>query len=208
MCGLGLAAGARVLDLCTGTGALAVVAAGAGASEVAAVDLSLRSAVATRVNTRRHGAEVRVLRGDLFAPLDDHERFDLIVSNPPYVPSRSAALPRHTLGRCWDAGLDGRLLVDRICAQAHDRLTPGGSLLLVQSSVTDEARTVEHLQDSGLAVDVVRRRTEPFGPVMRSRAEHLRARGLIGSGQAEEGLVVLRATRPHRPSSAEAGADT
>ncbi|MFC7491044.1 MULTISPECIES: HemK2/MTQ2 family protein methyltransferase [unclassified Knoellia] len=208
MCGLGLAAGARVLDVCTGTGALAVVAALAGAAEVTAVDLSLRSAAATRVNARRHGASVRVLRGDLFAPLDEGETFDLIVSNPPYVPSRSADLPRHTLGRCWDAGFDGRMLVDRICAQAHDRLAPGGSLLLVHSTVTDEVRTMAKLQDSGLEVDVVSRQTEPFGPVMRSRAEHLRSRGLIASDQSEEGLVVLRATRPIGSTQPVTGADS
>lgn len=192
---LGLAAGASVLDLCTGTGALAVAAARAGAAEVTAIDISLRSAANAWLNAKRHGASVRVLRGDLFAPLDPDERFDLVVSNPPYVPSGSSRLPRHTSDRCWDGGPDGRMLLDRIGAEAFGRLRPGGSLLLVQSAVAGESRSVLGLRESGFAVEVVRRESEPFGPVMRSRAEALRRRGLIDSGQADEELVVIRAVK-------------
>lgn len=192
---LGLAAGSSVLDLCTGTGALAVAAVRAGAAKVTAVDLSLRSAANAWLNAKRHGVPVRVLRGDLFGPLATGEHFDLVVSNPPYVPSRSGRLPRHTVSRCWDGGPDGRLLLDRICTESFDRLRPGGSLLMVQSTVAGDARSVLGLRERGFEVEVVRRESEPFGPVMRSRAEALRACGLIDDGQWDEELVVIRATR-------------
>lgn len=198
---LGLAAGASVLDLCTGTGALAVAAVRAGAAKVTAVDLSLRSAANAWLNARRHGVAVRVLRGDLFGPLATGEHFDLVVSNPPYVPSHSGRLSRHTVSRCWDGGLDGRLLLDRICTESFDRLRPGGSLLMVQSTVAGDARSVLGLREAGFDVEVVRREREPFGPVMRARANALRSRGLIVDGQTDEELVVIRATRAQDSSA-------
>jgi len=125
-------AGRRVLDLCTGSGVLAVCAAMAGAHEVAAIDVSRRAVLACRLNARLNGVRVRALRGDLLAPIDG-ARFDLIVSNPPYVPAEADELPRRGPGRAWEAGRAGRALLDRICAEAPARLAQGGALLLVQS---------------------------------------------------------------------------
>lgn len=193
---LGRARGARVLDLCTGTGALAVAAALAGAAEVTAVDLSYRSSANAWLNARRHGVRATVLRGDLFGALATSEQFDLILANPPYVPSFSARPSRHRVDRCWDAGVDGRSVLDRICRGAFNRVAPGGSLLLVQSDVAGEDHTLTALLQSGFDAAVVRRVSEEFGPVMRSRAAVMRENGLIAQGQVAEELVVISATRP------------
>jgi release factor glutamine methyltransferase len=128
------ASGRTVLDVGTGTGAVAIAAARAGASSVTAVDLSLRSAIATWINSRLHRAPVTVHHGDLFAPLGGR-RFELVLTNPPYVPSKSGMLPRHRKGRCWDAGPDGRFLLDRICDAAPGVLADDGLLLIVQSEL-------------------------------------------------------------------------
>ena len=88
-----LVAGARVLDVCTGSGVLAIAAARAGASRVTAVDVSWRAVIAAWLNARLNGVRLRVRRGDLLEPVRG-ERFDLIVSNPPYIPSEGDALPR------------------------------------------------------------------------------------------------------------------
>src|SRR5205085_3406486 len=77
---------ASVLELCAGTGAVAISAALRGAREVTTVDISRRSVLATRVNARLNGVRVRARRGDLFAAVGN-ARFDAIVSNPPYVPA-------------------------------------------------------------------------------------------------------------------------
>lgn len=186
--------GRHVLDLGTGSGALALTAAHLGAASVTAVDLSRRSVTVARLNARLHRARVRVHRGDLYGPVH-RRRFDLIVANPPYVPAEQAALPRFGIARCWDAGVDGRALLDRICAGAAQRLTDDGVLLLVHSSMCDADRTVHQLAETGMHASVVDRGLVPFGPVMRSRAEMLAARGLIGQHDTLEELVVIEARR-------------
>lgn len=188
----GHARGASVLDVGTGTGALALAADAAGARSVTAVDLSLRSVTAARFNSLLHGARVEVLRGDLFTPVAGR-RFDLVVSNPPYVPAEGGLLPRHRMGRCWDAGVDGRVLLDRICAGVRAVLAEGGVLLLVQSALSGTRSTLEHLARCGMSAAVVRRARIPFGPVLRARAPMLASRGLIEPGTTTEELVVVEA---------------
>jgi release factor glutamine methyltransferase len=183
-----------VLDIGSGGGALAVAAARAGARSVTAVDLSLRSVAATWVNSRLARVPVRVHRGDLFAPVAGR-RFGLVLSNPPYVPAATSELPRHRKARCWDAGPDGRALLDRICAGVPDVLTPDGVVLLVHSVVCDTACTLDALERAGLAARELARVTVPFGPVMHARAELLEARGLVASGQRSEELVVVEGRR-------------
>jgi release factor glutamine methyltransferase len=194
--GGGYAMDRDVLDMCTGSGALALAAWEAGAASVTAVDVSWRSVTATWLNCRMRGAPVRVHQGDLFAPVAGR-RFGLILTNPPYVPAEGTAPPRHTIGRCWDAGLDGRLLLNRICDAARAHLTEDGVLLMVHSSVCDAQRTVERLSRSGLAAQVLERGRVPFGPVMRARAGLLAERGLIEPGDNIEELVIIEARRAH-----------
>ncbi len=200
----GLADGRRVLDVGTGTGALALAASAGGAHSVTAVDLSARSLASAWVNTRRSGARVRLLRGDLLGPVRG-ERFDLVVANPPYVPAAGDVLPRHRSARCWDAGVDGRALLDRFCAEAPRLLAPGGALLLVHSTVADPGRTQEHLTAGGLRVTEVARVAVPLGPVMRARAGMLAERGLLAAGQETEEVVVIAGHAPALAGSSDAG---
>lgn len=181
----------RVLDLCTGTGALAVAAARHGAGRVTAVDISWRAVLATWINTRSRALPVRVLQGDLLEPVAG-ETFDVILSNPPYVPAADDHLPTGGAARCWDAGTDGRAVLDRICAEAPAHLAPGGVLFLVFSSLCGEDVTVGQLEAGGLDAEVIGRSIEPFGPVMTARAHLLETRGLIAPGQRFEELVVVR----------------
>nr|WP_206440211.1 HemK2/MTQ2 family protein methyltransferase [Streptomyces scabichelini] len=190
--------GARVLDVGTGTGALALVAAQAGAGRVTAVDVSARAVLAARLNAAVRRQPVRVVRGDLMRPVTGEE-FDVVLANPPYVPAPGRSTPRRGPALAWDAGDNGRALVDRLCAAAPPCLAPGGMLLMVHSSLCGTGWTLARLRDTGLKAAVVDRATVPFGPVLRSRAAELRARGLIGPGQDTEELVVIRADKPRRP---------
>lgn len=190
-----VAPGGRVLDLGTGTGVLAVEAAREGAAHVTAVDISARAVTAARVNALLRGlGVVDVVRGDLTRPVRDR-RFDLILGNLPYVPSAAPAerLPSGARGVAWDAGHDGRALIDRVCRDAPPLLVPGGVLLVVHSAMCGVGLTLRRLAAAGVRARVTARRRVPFGPVLRSRADWLESRGLIRPGEREEELVVIRA---------------
>ena len=124
-----------ILDLCTGSGCLAILAAHAfPEAEVAAADLSGEALEVARINLRRHKMQSRVklVRSDLFANLRG-KRYDLIVTNPPYV-TRAAmkTLPaeyRYEPGMALAGGSDGLELVNEIIAQAPHHLRPGGLLV-------------------------------------------------------------------------------
>ncbi|WP_030236155.1 HemK2/MTQ2 family protein methyltransferase [Streptomyces sp. NRRL S-350] len=192
-----LDASGRVLDLCTGTGAVALEAARTGA-RVTAVDLSARAVATAWLNARLHHRRIRLRRGDLLTPVADG-RFDLITANPPYVPVDPATPAAQAAGRgaalAWDAGPDGRLVLDRICRTAPGLLADGGVLLLVQSSLADVPATLRLLRAAGLRTSVAARRRQSFGPVMTARAALFERRGLIRPGEREEELVVVRGVR-------------
>ena len=125
----------RILDLCTGSGCLAILAAFAfPKAMIDAVDLSAPALALARQNVAAHCLRERVelLRGDLFAPLKGR-RYDLIISNPPYVDaSGMEGLPPeylHEPRMALAAGDDGLDLVHRILAEAPRHLTPKGALL-------------------------------------------------------------------------------
>ncbi len=190
-----LAPGARVLDVCTGSGALAITAARAGASDVTAVDISRRAIMTTRLNARLNGVAVRARRSDLFSTLHN-QRFDVIVSNPPYVPDPQRDHPP-TRGpqRAWDAGHDGRIVLDRLIAEAPAHLHPGGTLLVVHSEVCGTATTLDGMRAAGFDPRVVARHRGPLGPLMRDRVDHLHRRGVLAVGQTEEEVVVIEGVR-------------
>lgn len=201
----GLGPATSVLDLCTGSGVLAVTAALAGAGDVVAIDLSRRAVLSARLNARRNGVRVRALRGDLLGPVKGR-RFDVIVSNPPYLPAPDDRLPRHRASRAWEAGRDGRALIDRICAQAPEHLRPGGRLLLMHSSVCGPDATLRALRGAGLEAAVAARRRGRLGPLLADRVDLLASRGLLPDGRPEEELVVIRGLCPEKQPAVAAGA--
>ena len=135
------------LDLCTGSGCLAILMAHAFANAtVDAIDISAEALSVARRNIADYALEDRVqaIESDLFAAVKGR-RYDLIVSNPPYVTSAAMdALPaeyRHEPALALAAGRDGLDLVRRILGEAREHLNPGGVL----------AVEVGHNQDLGEA---------------------------------------------------------
>jgi ribosomal protein L3 glutamine methyltransferase len=124
-----------ILDLCTGSGCLAILAAMRfGNAEVCAADLSQQSLEVAKINAGKHGLtdRLRLFHGDLFAPLSGR-KFDLILANPPYVAQaetdafdpeyRAEPLMAHV------SGVDGLDLTRRILAEAAAHLTENGLLI-------------------------------------------------------------------------------
>ena len=125
----------RILDLCTGSGCLAILAALAfPRAKVDAIDLSKPALAVAAKNVARYGLKkrVRLICSDLLESLET-ERYDLIVTNPPYVSAGAMRrLPpeyRHEPGMALAGGPDGLVLVKEIIREAEDRLNTGGLLV-------------------------------------------------------------------------------
>lgn len=125
----------RVLDLCTGSGCLAIIAAMCfPEATIDAVDLSADALEVARLNVADHGMQDRIalIQGDLFAPVSGR-RYDLVIANPPYVAAAEvAAFPPEYRAEpviAHAGGADGLDLVRRILREAGDHLTEHGGLL-------------------------------------------------------------------------------
>jgi ribosomal protein L3 glutamine methyltransferase len=125
----------NVLDLCTGSGCLAILASRSFPNAaIDAVDISKDALAVAARNIADYALadRVKLHRGDLFKPLGGR-RYDLIISNPPYVDARGmAALPRECRAEpklAFDGGADGLDIIRRILQQAGQHLTPQGGLL-------------------------------------------------------------------------------
>jgi ribosomal protein L3 glutamine methyltransferase len=173
----------RILDLCTGSGCLAILAARAfPAARVDAVDISPAALAVARKNVARHrlGRRVKLHRSDLFAALGD-ERYDVILTNPPYVSAAAMAkLPpeyRREPRLALAGGADGLDLVARLVAQAPDHLQTGGVLVC---EIGDGKRAVER-RLSGLRLAWPKPEVFTFEPPRTARASQtLPSRGAHG----------------------------
>jgi release factor glutamine methyltransferase len=127
----------RIIDVGTGSGAIAVALAHALTfAEITATDISPAALAVARANAARHGVanRIRFLEGDLLAPVAG-EPFDLIVSNPPYVPEGDRAtlaveVRNYEPAQALFAGGDGLAIYRRLIPESSKALAPGGILLL------------------------------------------------------------------------------
>jgi len=127
---------ARILDMCTGSGCIAIACAETfPMAEVDAAELSEDALAVARINVDRFllADQVRLVQSDLFENLQG-ERYDVIVSNPPYVDAEDmASLPDefvHEPELALAAGIDGLDIVRRMLAEASEHLNPGGIIII------------------------------------------------------------------------------
>lgn len=151
----------NVLDFCTGCGCVAVaVAKNHPGAQLTATDVSPAALNIARGNAERHGVAERIhcLEGDLSSPLPAEARFDMIVSNPPYVrteelPELDPQVSRHEPRLALDGGPDGLDVIRRIIVEAPRHLIPDGRLLL-ECSPEQAAAVSRLLSECGRFVDV------------------------------------------------------
>jgi release factor glutamine methyltransferase len=152
----------RILDLCTGSGCIAVASAvNLPDAQLTAIDISPPALAIARQNAEAHRVadRIRFLAGDLFAPLQPDERFEFIVSNPPYVADgEMATLPadirEHEPHLALQAGPRGLDVIERLIAGVSGHLAPGG-LLLIEFS-PEQASTVTELASAEDALEPAR----------------------------------------------------
>jgi len=141
--------GVRVLDMGTGTGIGAVIAA-QWAAQVDAVDINPEAARCARINALLHTMDDRIVvyEGDLFEPVQGR-RYDVVLFNPPYFRGRP--------GDAFETGWRSDDVVERFAAELLNHLTPGGYALVVLSSDGDSAAFLAAFRRNDLIIDVIAR---------------------------------------------------
>ncbi len=172
----------RVLDMGTGSGILAVLAA-KRAKEVVAVDINPHAVRCARKNAEANklADKIDIRRGDLFQPIRRNEKFSLIIFNAPYLPSMRRET-RSWLSRAWAGGPTGRQVINQFIDEAPRYLEKKGRILLVQSSLANVNDTMRMFQaldfESRVVVDkkvafetIVLIEAKPFIPTARKRTD-------------------------------------
>ncbi|MGV0741540.1 HemK2/MTQ2 family protein methyltransferase [Mycolicibacterium sp. XJ870] len=190
----------RAVDLCTGSGVVAIAAARLGAHTVTALDICPTAVRCASVNALAAGVEIGVKLGSWNEALE-YEPFDLVVCNPPYVPTRpdidpTTIAPWTGPATSWNGGEDGRMVLDPLCDSASGMLARGGAMFLVQSEYAGVDESLARLRCNGLNAEVCAAQTIPWGPVVSAQAGWLKETGRLHHDRCDEELVVIRADKP------------
>ena len=143
----------EVLEIGTGTGLITIVAA-QKSRKVVATDINedaIRCALKNIITNRTYNVEL--LQGNLFEPVND-EKFDLILFNTPYLPTDEDEKFDEELNAAWDGGADGRATIDKFLEEVKDHLNEGGRVQLVQSSLSDNEKTIQKLEEMGFKASI------------------------------------------------------
>jgi len=164
-------AGMRILEIGAGSGFVsAVLLANLKDIRLVATEINPHAARCAKING------VEVIRTDLFKALKSRRpetRFDLILFNPPYLPtSREEKVPGW-LNYAFDGGTSGRETLDRFLDEVRDYLKPGGEILVLISSITGLDPVKEKMEKLGFAADVVARKKVSFEELMVVRGKLL-----------------------------------
>jgi HemK-related putative methylase len=186
--------GERVLEIGGGLGLAAVLAAKAGAT-VVATDILLEAVEVIRANAGLNGVVVDARIGDCYAPVAG-ERFDLVCTNAPQMPTPANRARRDAAALADNGGVDGWEMLDRVIEGARRHLRPGGRLVFTLFAFLGQKTAFAKLEAAGLTPSILARELESFPRIGYERLEHIRAvdtEATIPLGQPEtvERLVVL-----------------
>jgi release factor glutamine methyltransferase len=163
--------GMNILEIGTGSGFVsAVLLANLKYIRLIATEINPHAARCAKTNA------IEVIRTDLFKGLKSRgpkTRFDLILFNPPYLPTSKEEKVPGWLNYAFDGGTSGRETLDRFLAEVKDYLRPGGEILMLISSITGLDAVKEKMEKLGFAVEVVARRKISFEELMVLRGKLL-----------------------------------
>jgi release factor glutamine methyltransferase len=156
--------GMRILEVGTGSGFVsAVLLANLKDIYLLAIEINPHAARCARANG------VEVIRTDLFRgikPEKPENRFDLILFNPPYLPTSKEEKVPGWLNYAFDGGISGRETLDRFLDEVRDYLKPGGKILVLISSITGLEAVREKIKGMGFKVDILERKKVSFEELM------------------------------------------
>jgi release factor glutamine methyltransferase len=165
--------GERVLELGAGIGLAAVLAARTGAS-VVATDILPEAVEVIRANAALNAVVVDARLGDGYAPVPD-ERFDLICTNAPQMPTPVGRARRDAAAAADNGGVDGWELLDRVIADARQHLQPGGRLVFSIFAFLGVKAAFRKLEAAGLAPSVLATEIQSFPRIGYERLDHIRS---------------------------------
>jgi release factor glutamine methyltransferase len=150
------------LDMGTGCGILGIIAA-AKAAKVVMVDINPYAVRCVKKNAKLNEVldKMFFVQGDLFAPIRLEEKFDSILFNAPYLPSKPSE-DKSWLERAWAGGATGRQVIDRFICEAPGYLEENGCILLMQSTLSNVNETLRRFRKSGLRTSIVAKHALPF----------------------------------------------
>jgi release factor glutamine methyltransferase len=156
-----------VLDVGTGSGIQALTAA-QHAKKVLAVDINPHALETAKKNAKINKIKnIEFRESNLFEKIKPEEKFDLIIFNPPYVPSDE----KYMLGKAWAGGKKGREVIDRFIDSAPEHLNTGGRITLLISSVNEPEEVIKKLEEKKLTVTITAKKKLFFEELMILKAE-------------------------------------
>lgn len=198
---LAFRAGERVLELGTGAGLAAVLAARAGC-RVVATDVIPEAVACARENARLNGVADRmeVRQGDCYAPVEGLS-FDLVCTNPPQMPTPPGRARDDPAARADNGGVDGWEVLERIIRGAPGHLAPGGRLVFTIFAFLGRKGAEARLEAVGLEPRIIGREVQAFPRIGYERLEHIRSLDREGAlpRVGQPGTVerfVIEGTRP------------
>jgi len=154
----------EVLEIGIGTGLISIACAKKGAKKVVGVDINPYAVKLAKENAKLNNVDVLFFESDLFENVNG--KFDIILFNPPYLPTCEDDKINSYLNYAFDGGKDGREILDRFIYNLPNYLKKGGVAQILQSSLTGEKETINKLKSLGFKVEISARLKVPFEELM------------------------------------------
>ena len=151
-----------VLDMGTGCGILGIIAA-EKAKTVVAVDVNPYAVRCARENANLNNVQNKIycLQGDLFRPLSERFKFDVVLFNTPYLPVNNTEAEAW-IERAWAGGATGRQVINRFISETPNHLKKSGRVFLMQSTLADVSESLSRFEAYGMSTRVVAEYALPF----------------------------------------------
>ena len=156
--------GKKALEIGCGSGLLSIIMAKKDAI-VTSVDIDEKAAGASRKNAENNGVSLDCTVSDLFENVTG--KFDLIVFNPPYLPTDD-----DESDNTYSGGLSGRETIERFMKDVKRHLNPGGYVLLLISSLTGEKEVMNLMKSKGMTAEIIAREKVPLEELVVIEAQH------------------------------------